>query len=111
MRYLKENRQDGHGENQAKTLKKFLIEHQSEFEYSLIPNMDHIDHRALNEKGIEILEVNYLTDNRYSLVYQYDWFVFSGCTNTDIAGTEKNKVTLKLSESGDVIFNLSALGN
>lgn len=111
MQYPKENLQDGHGETLAQTLKTFLIQHQSEFEHSLIPNMDHLDHRALNEKGIEILEVNYLADNRYSLVYQYDWFVFSGCTNTDITGVEKNKVSLKLLENGDIIFDLSALGN
>lgn len=110
MRFIKQNVNVEQGDALATKLKAFLVENKAQFEHSLIPNMDHIDHRALNEKGIEILEVNYLVDNRYSLVYQYDWFIFSGCTNTDESGMEKNKVTITLLDNGDLEFDRSALG-
>ncbi|MBD1574037.1 hypothetical protein HC725_12245 [Vibrio sp. S17_S38] len=110
MRFTKQNIDVEPSDILATKLKAFLVENKAQFEHSLIPNMDHIDHRALNEKGIEILEVNYLVDNRYSLVYQYDWFIFSGCTNTDESGMEKNKVTITLLDNGDLEFDRSALG-
>lgn len=110
MQFINHNKDVEQGDVLAEKLRVFLVENKAQFEHSLIPNMDHIDHRALNEKGIEILEVHYLADNRYSLVYKYDWFIFSGCTNTDESGVEKNKVTITVLDNGDLEFDRSALG-
>lgn len=100
-----------HGEEYAGHLLRFLQEQKASFGHDLIPNMDHIDHRALNERGIEIKALNYSDKNHYSLVYDYDWFIFSGCTDTDESGLETNKVTVTVHDNGDIEFDLSALGH
>lgn len=100
-----------HGEQRAQQLKDFLIKNQDKIEHQLIPNLDYIDPRALNDNGIKIMEVTYLGQARYSLAYQYDWFVFSPCTNIDLTGTDKNKVTLTVLDCGELEFDLSALGH
>ncbi|GLT14438.1 hypothetical protein [Vibrio algivorus] len=100
-----------HGEVFANQLKDFLIKNQDKIERQLIPNLDYIDPRALNDNGIQIMEVTYLGEARYSLAYQYDWFVFSPCTNIDLTGTDKNKVTLTVLDCGELEFDLSALGH
>ncbi|TVO39422.1 hypothetical protein [Vibrio algivorus] len=100
-----------HGEVFATQLKDFLIKNQDKIERQLIPNLDYIDPRALNDNGIKIMEVTYLGEARYSFAYQYDWFVFSPCTNIDLTGTDKNKVTLTVLDCGELEFDLSALGH
>ncbi|WP_417878839.1 hypothetical protein [Vibrio sp.] len=102
---------DSHGEVTANLLKDFLIKNQDKIERQLIPNLDYIDPRALNDNGIQIIDVIHLGEARYSLAYQYDWFVFSPCTNIDLTGTDKNKVTLTVLDSGELEFDLSALGH
>lgn len=102
---------DSHGAAVANLLKDFLIKNQDKIERQLIPNLDYIDPRALNDNGIQIIDVTYLGQERYSLAYQYDWFVFSPCTDTDLKGTDKNKVTLTVLDSGELEFDLSALGH
>lgn len=102
---------DSHGEAFAIILKNFLLKNQDKIEHQLIPNLDYIDPRALNDNGIQIISVSYLGDTRYSLTYQYDWFVFSGCTDTDLKGSDKNKVMFTVLGSGELEFDLSALGH
>ncbi|OEF29177.1 hypothetical protein [Vibrio rumoiensis] len=99
-----------HGAKSAQLLLVFLEEQPKEFQHKLIPNLDYIDPRALNDNGITLLEVSHIAGNQYTLSYQYDWFVFSGCTDTDLTGTDKNKVSFNISENGDLTFDLSALG-
>ncbi|MFV0574694.1 MAG: hypothetical protein ACK5NC_04665 [Vibrio sp.] len=109
MKFISQSERS-HGIEFAQELKVFLDEHQEEYGKTLIPNLDHLDNFALNEHGIVVKEVNHLTDNRYSLVYDYDWFIFSGCTDTDESGVETNKVTVTIQDNGDIEFDRSALG-
>ncbi|MBD1577594.1 MULTISPECIES: hypothetical protein [Vibrio] len=88
-----------------------LVAQQAEFERQLIPNLDYIDPRAMNDNGITLQEVVHIQGNQYALQYRYDWFVFSPCTNLDETGTHQNKVTFSLKPAGEICFDLSALGN
>ncbi len=99
-----------HGPEFAQKLKRYLLTSQQDWQHQLIPNLDYIDPRALNDNGITITDVVYVCEVRYSLEYQYDWFVFSGCTDTDLTGTDSNKVVFTCSNTGDLEFDLSALG-
>lgn len=100
-----------HDAYSEQTLLEFLKQQPPEFQEKFIPNLDHIDSRALNDNGITVLSVTHLKDNQYSMSYQYDWFVFSGCTDTDLSETETNKVSFKVLEDGSLEFDLTALGH
>ncbi|WP_086984126.1 hypothetical protein [Vibrio aphrogenes] len=100
-----------HGEQRAQQLKSYLQTNQGDWQHQLVPNLVYIDPRALNESGIDIQAVNYIGEKRYSLTYQYDWFVFSGCTDTDLKGTDTNKVTFELFDNGELVFDVTALGH
>lgn len=102
---------ESHSDAFAEKIKAYLQASQQDWQHQFIPNLDYIDPRALNDNGIRIVDVSYLSEARYVLSYQYDWFVFSGCTDTDLKGSDKNKVTFTVLGSGELEFDLSALGH
>ncbi|MGL0957669.1 hypothetical protein ABMX86_22675 [Vibrio vulnificus] len=93
-----------HGNNLCGELRRLLEQNKSLFEYSLIPNLAHINRRAENHNGIEIQDVTYVRDNEYLLEYSYQWYVYNGCSNLDVEGEEDSSILFTINDDGEIEF-------
>ncbi|WP_274008797.1 hypothetical protein [Vibrio parahaemolyticus] len=95
-----------HGTHLCQELKAFLVKHEESFGSSLVPDLSHINSRAENHTGIDILDVTFLGGNEYQLDYQYQWSVYNGCADMDLEGEEDSSVIFTLESDGEIEFDI-----
>lgn len=100
-----------HGSALCESLFDLLVQHQSDFQRSLIPDLTFIDVMAHNNHGIIIQKVSYIEANQYQCDYSYDWEIFNGCLDMHETGVERNKVKFNVMEDGRIEFDLKAFQN
>lgn len=93
-----------HGDDKCSQIKAYLDQHKSIFEYSLIPDLSNINHRAECHTGIDIDHITYLSNNEYQIDYSYDWNIYNGCDDMNETGTENESVIFSISSIGEIYF-------
>jgi len=93
-----------HGDDKCPEISSYLNKHKSSFEYSLIPDLSYLNHRAECHTGIDIDHISYISKNEYQIDYSYDWNIYNGCDGLNDSGTENECVIFTISKSGEIEF-------
>lgn len=112
MALKKFSQHSSHGKNLCNDLFDFLNQEKASFEHNLIPDLSYINSLAECVDSITIETVEYNVNNKYTLLYSFEWAAYNGCfgcSDIEGTGTIKTCISFVLEEDGQVIFDTSSL--
>ncbi len=94
--------------DQCDFLADFFTAQLENIHLKLVRDLSFISQLAHYKDGMVISHVNYLQENRYQVHFIYTWHIFQGCIGMDETGEMKDKANFTVSDSGEIIVDLSA---
>ncbi|CAI0730959.1 Uncharacterised protein [Serratia grimesii] len=90
----------------VKKLKKVIIDKMSELEPALTSGLSFYSESARYAEGsLEILDIQALSNDKYSMSYRYKWTVFNACLDISAEEYISDSVTFRVAEQG-LIFDI-----
>ncbi|AQT62378.1 hypothetical protein B0D95_10190 [Cellvibrio sp. PSBB023] len=92
-------------------LREFISNQLSDFKYSLIADLSHIDQRAATYEDPEIESITHKYDNCFILNYSYEYYIDKGCSDFNEQGTKSESVSFTLDRNGTIKIEIPDITN